>query len=42
MQPITTVSGRAYPWGQKNVDTDVIIPAAWLKTSVCREQDVKG
>ena len=32
MQPITTVSGRAYPWGQKNVDTDVIIPAAWLKT----------
>jgi 3-isopropylmalate/(R)-2-methylmalate dehydratase small subunit len=32
MQPITTVSGSAYPWGQKNVDTDVIIPAAWLKT----------
>ncbi|WP_445193570.1 3-isopropylmalate dehydratase small subunit [Sphingomonas sp. Tas61C01] len=32
MQPITHVSGSAYPWGQKNVDTDVIIPAAWLKT----------
>ncbi|HVF93954.1 MAG TPA: 3-isopropylmalate dehydratase small subunit [Sphingomonas sp.] len=32
MQPITTVSGRAYPWGAKNIDTDVIIPAAWLKT----------
>ena len=32
MRPITTVSGRAYPWGAKNVDTDVIIPASWLKT----------
>ncbi|VVT03664.1 3-isopropylmalate isomerase subunit [Sphingomonas sp. EC-HK361] len=32
MQPATTVSGRAYPWGAKNVDTDVIIPAHWLKT----------
>jgi 3-isopropylmalate/(R)-2-methylmalate dehydratase small subunit len=26
------VSGSAYPWGAKNVDTDVIIPAHWLKT----------
>ena len=26
------VAGSAYPWGQKNVDTDVIIPAHWLKT----------
>ena len=32
MQPVTIVSGRAYPWGAKNVDTDVIIPAHWLKT----------
>ena len=32
MRPVTTVSGRAYPWGVKNVDTDVIIPAHWLKT----------
>jgi 3-isopropylmalate/(R)-2-methylmalate dehydratase small subunit len=32
MRPVTSVSGRAYPWGAKNVDTDVIIPAAWLKT----------
>ena len=32
MQPVTQVSGTAYPWGAKNVDTDVIIPAHWLKT----------
>ncbi len=32
MEPVTTVSGSAYPWGAKNVDTDVIIPAHWLKT----------
>ncbi|WEK41635.1 MAG: 3-isopropylmalate dehydratase small subunit [Candidatus Sphingomonas colombiensis] len=32
MEAVTSVSGRAYPWGQKNVDTDVIIPAHWLKT----------
>lgn len=32
-QPVTRVSGRAYPWGAKNVDTDVIIPAHWLKTT---------
>ncbi len=32
MQAVTSVSGRAYPWGAKNVDTDVIIPAHWLKT----------
>jgi 3-isopropylmalate/(R)-2-methylmalate dehydratase small subunit len=32
MRPITTVDGTAYPWGAKNVDTDVIIPAHWLKT----------
>jgi 3-isopropylmalate/(R)-2-methylmalate dehydratase small subunit len=33
MTPVTTVSGTAYPWGAKNVDTDVIIPAHWLKTT---------
>ncbi|KQN26589.1 3-isopropylmalate dehydratase [Sphingomonas sp. Leaf33] len=31
--PITQVSGRAYPWGAKNIDTDIIIPAHWLKTT---------
>jgi 3-isopropylmalate/(R)-2-methylmalate dehydratase small subunit len=32
MKAVTRVSGTAYPWGAKNVDTDVIIPAHWLKT----------
>ncbi|SNS46015.1 3-isopropylmalate/(R)-2-methylmalate dehydratase small subunit [Sphingomonas laterariae] len=32
MEPITTVEGRAFPLGRKNVDTDVIIPAHYLKT----------
>ncbi len=32
MQPVDKVEGRAIPFGQKNVDTDVIIPAKWLKT----------
>ena len=32
MNPVSQVSGRAYPWGAKNIDTDVIIPAHWLKT----------
>ncbi|MBB3346340.1 3-isopropylmalate dehydratase small subunit [Sphingomonas sp. BK069] len=32
MEAVTRVSGTAYPWGAKNVDTDVIIPAHWLKT----------
>ncbi|HEX8382036.1 MAG TPA: 3-isopropylmalate dehydratase small subunit [Sphingomonas sp.] len=32
MRPVTTVSGRAYPYGAANIDTDVIIPAHWLKT----------
>ena len=31
----------AYPWGAKNVDTDVIIPAHWLKT-ITREGLGKG
>lgn len=32
MEPLREVSGRAIPFGCKNVDTDVIIPAKWLKT----------
>jgi 3-isopropylmalate/(R)-2-methylmalate dehydratase small subunit len=32
MKAVTRVAGGAYPWGAKNVDTDVIIPAHWLKT----------
>ncbi len=32
MTPVTTIEGRAYPFGRANVDTDVIIPARWLKT----------
>jgi 3-isopropylmalate/(R)-2-methylmalate dehydratase small subunit len=34
--PVSTISGTAIPWGQSNVDTDIIIPARWLKT-VSRE-----
>jgi len=36
MDPVTHVEGRAVPFGRKNVDTDLIIPARWLKT-VTRE-----
>jgi 3-isopropylmalate/(R)-2-methylmalate dehydratase small subunit len=36
MQPIDTIEGRAYPLGRPNVDTDVIIPAHYLKV-VTRE-----
>ncbi len=32
MEPINHVEGRAYPLGLKNIDTDIIIPAKWLKT----------
>jgi 3-isopropylmalate/(R)-2-methylmalate dehydratase small subunit len=32
MDKVTTVDGRAYPLGVKNVDTDMIIAAKWLKT----------
>jgi len=32
MEPVSAVSGRAYPLGRKNVDTDLIIPAEYLKT----------
>ena len=36
MDKVTRVEGRAYPFGMKNVDTDIIIPAHFLKT-VTRE-----
>ena len=32
MKAVRKVEGRAIPFGQKNVDTDVIISAEWLKT----------
>ena len=32
MNPVTTIHGKAYPFGLKNIDTDVIISAEWLKT----------
>lgn len=32
MDALREVDGRAIPFGAKNVDTDVIIPAHWLKT----------
>ena len=32
MEPVSTIEGRAIPFGAKKVDTDVIIPAHWLKT----------
>jgi 3-isopropylmalate/(R)-2-methylmalate dehydratase small subunit len=41
MTPVTTIEGCAYPFGRANVDTDVIIPAKWLKT-VTREGLARG
>lgn len=41
MEKVSTVEGRAYPFGMKNVDTDIIIPAHFLKT-VTREGLGKG
>jgi 3-isopropylmalate/(R)-2-methylmalate dehydratase small subunit len=32
VRKFTTIEGGAYPWGAKNIDTDIIIPAAYLKT----------
>mgnify|MGYP003575255369 CR=1 FL=1 len=32
MQPLHAVSGKAIPLGLKNVDTDIIVPAHYLKT----------
>ena len=41
MEPVSQVHGHAYPWGAKNIDTDIIIPAHWLKT-ITREGLGKG
>lgn len=41
MEPVSQIEGRAIPFGRKNVDTDVIIPAKWLKT-ISREGLGKG
>ena len=41
MQPVANIEGRAIPFGAKNVDTDIIIPAHWLKT-VTREGLAQG
>ena len=41
MSGLREVEGRAIPFGAKNVDTDVIIPAHWLKTT-SREGMGKG
>ncbi len=32
MPPVRQIEGRAIPFGLKNCDTDIIIPAHWLKT----------
>jgi 3-isopropylmalate dehydratase small subunit len=32
VNPVDTIEGKAYPFGLKNIDTDVIIPAHYLKT----------
>ena len=32
MQAVKSIEGKAYPFGAKNIDTDVIISAEWLKT----------
>lgn len=32
MKKLSFIEGTAYPFGRKNVDTDIIIPARWLKT----------
>ncbi|WP_260924065.1 3-isopropylmalate dehydratase small subunit [Novosphingobium sp. 9] len=41
MKAINHVAGKAIPFGRKNVDTDVVIPAHWLKT-ITREGLGKG
>ena len=41
MDPVREIEGKAYPFGLKNVDTDIIIPAHWLKT-ITREGLGKG
>jgi 3-isopropylmalate/(R)-2-methylmalate dehydratase small subunit len=32
MEPLIRVAGRAYPLGRPDIDTDTILPAAYLKT----------
>ena len=32
MENMTRIDGQAYPFGQKNIDTDIIISSEWLKT----------
>jgi 3-isopropylmalate/(R)-2-methylmalate dehydratase small subunit len=32
VEAVQQIDGKAYPFGLKNVDTDIIIPAHWLKT----------
>ncbi len=32
MRKVQRIEGRAIPFGVKNIDTDIIIPAHWLKT----------
>jgi 3-isopropylmalate/(R)-2-methylmalate dehydratase small subunit len=32
MRAIAAIEGKAYPLGRANIDTDIIIPAHWLKT----------
>ena len=41
MQPVANIEGRAISFGAKNVDTDIIIPAHWLKT-ITREGLAQG
>ncbi len=41
MDAIQHVAGQAIPYGAKNIDTDIIIPAKWLKT-ITREGLGKG
>ncbi|MGB7419947.1 MAG: 3-isopropylmalate dehydratase small subunit [Erythrobacter sp.] len=41
MEPVRQVNGRAIPFGAKNIDTDIIISARWLKT-ITREGLGKG
>ncbi len=41
MRAIGTIEGKAYPLGRANIDTDIIIPAHWLKT-ITREGLGKG
>lgn len=41
MDALSRIEGRAIPFAAKNVDTDIIIPAKWLKT-ITREGLGKG